>query len=256
MWRRWAYNGSATTGHGMRRVEATEAPRSRKTPRPSSGRIAATPIEGAVSTGAKKDAGAVSSSSVCGAISTGVLRLGLARVRRRTGGSSRRIRRAEPSGRLRGRAAAGADCFAATAFAGCGGGVRGAAGGCTVVVIGRRAARSTGGGGGGGGGIGRARCFGRAGLGSGLGAGCGSGSGGGGGGCCCARVVAPVVGAVGLWRGEAWPASAPEVANPSMQRPARTSVANPTERGRDGAASAPRLIESACPHLGPSARDR
>lgn len=200
----------------------------------------------------------MSSSSVCGAGSTGVLRLGLAGFRRRTGGSPRRLRRAEPSGCLRGRAAAaGADRFAAAVFAGAGGGVRGAGGGCAVVVIGRRAARSTGGGGGGGGGgFGRTRGFGRAGLGSGLGAGFGSGSGGGGGGCCCARVVAPVVGSVGLWSGEAWPASAAEVANPSMQRPARTSVANPTERGRDGAASAPRLIEDAGPYPGPSARER
>ena len=201
----------------------------------------------------------MSSSSVCGAGSTGVLRLGLAGFRRRTGGSPRRLRRAEPSGCLRGRAAAaGADRFAAAVFAGAGGGVRGAGGGCAVVVIGRRAARSTGGGGGGGGGggFGRTRGFGRAGLGSGLGAGLGSGSGGGGGGCCCARVVAPVVGSVGLWSGEAWPASAPEVANPSMQRPARTSVANPTERGRDGAASAPRLIEDGGPYPGPSARER
>lgn len=182
-------------------------------------------------------------------------RSALAGFRRRTGGSSLRDRRAAPGCGLRDRdAVAGLDRFGATALLGLARGAGGALLGCAVVAIGRRAARSAGAGGGGGGGV-RTRCFGRAGLGSGLGAGFGSGTGEGGGGA-SASVVALVVGAVGLWRGEAWPASAPEVANPSMQRPVRASVASPTERERDGAAPAPRFIASSRSYPGPSARER
>lgn len=180
-------------------------------------------------------------------------RSALAGLRRRTGGSSLRARRAAPGCGLRDRAAvAGLDRFGATALLGLVRGAGGALAGCAVVEIGRRAARSIGAGGGGGGV--RTRCFGRAGLGSGFGAGFGSGTGGGGG--ASASVVALEVGAVGLWRGEAWPASAPEVANPSMQRPVRTSVASPTERERDGAAPAPRFIAPSRSYPGLSARER
>ena len=108
----------------------------------------------------------------------------------------------------------------------------GAVGESAVVAIGGRAARSTGGGGGGA--LGGTACLGLAGLGSGFGAGLGSGAGGGGAG-------AVVVGSVGVCCGKPC-ATACEVASPSMQSPARTSVVNPTFRERDGAASAPRLI--------------
>ena len=112
----------------------------------------------------------------------------------------------------------------------------GAVGESAVVAIGGRAARSTGGGGGGA--LGGTACLGLAGLGSGFGAGLGSGAGGGGAGAVATVVV---VGSVGVCCGKPC-ATACEVASPSMQSPARTSVVNPTFRERDGAASAPRLI--------------
>ena len=79
-------------------------------------------------------------------------------------------------------------------------------------------------GGGGGGGVGGG-CLGLAGLGSGFGVGLGSGAGGGGGAGAVATVV--VIGAVGVCCGKPC-ATACEVASPSRQSPARTSVVNPT----------------------------
>ena len=101
--------------------------------------------------------------------------------------------------------------------------------------------------------MGGTACLGLAGLGSGFGVGLGSGAGGGGGAGAVATVV--VIGAIGVCCGKPC-ATACEVASPSRQSPARTSVVNPAFGERDGAAPAPRLIVFAESRQGPKALDR
>ena len=228
----------------MHVTEATEAPSRRTIPRrtiPRQIKSRAFGIAGPVEPCDFERTGIdVRARSSAGSIeATGVLLFGSTGFRQRTDGRSRRAcmvdaRCGSPGGRTAADVAGRLEGTALRCL------VRASGGSVderAVVAIGRGTTRSIGGGGGGGA-LGRTARLGLAGLGSGFGAGLGSGASGGGAGAVATVVV---VGSVGVCCGKPC-ATACEVASPSRQIPARTSVINPTFRERDGAASAPRLI--------------